>query len=114
MARKFFKALVIISILLCLVIFFGHFISEEWPNPAKIEQEKMIVEAMVNFLIFSQWQHRLTIVFCIFFGGLECVGHSFAYVAHIVFFGRCLDSNPHRAVVASRYASNLATLLPIT
>ncbi len=23
-------------------------------------------------------------VFCIFFGGLECVGHSFAYVAHIL------------------------------
>jgi hypothetical protein len=23
--------------------------------------------------------------FCIFFGGLECVGHSFAYVAHFVF-----------------------------
>jgi hypothetical protein len=21
-------------------------------------------------------------VFCIFFGGVECVGHSFAYVAH--------------------------------
>jgi hypothetical protein len=24
-------------------------------------------------------------IFCIFFGGLECVGHSFAYVAHFVF-----------------------------
>jgi hypothetical protein len=22
-------------------------------------------------------------LFCIFFGGLQCVGHSFAYVAHI-------------------------------
>jgi hypothetical protein len=35
--------------------------------------------------------------FCIFFsffGGLECVGHSFAYVAHFVFFEICLDSNP--------------------
>jgi hypothetical protein len=51
MPRKFFKALVIISIFLCLVIFFGHFITEEWPNPAKIEQEKMIVEAMVQFLV---------------------------------------------------------------
>jgi hypothetical protein len=48
MPRKFFKALVITSIFLCLVIFFGHFISAEWPNPAKIEEEKMIVEAMVN------------------------------------------------------------------
>jgi hypothetical protein len=52
MPRKFFKALVIISILLCLVMFFAHFISAEWPNLAKIEQEKMIVEAMVKF--FSQ------------------------------------------------------------
>jgi hypothetical protein len=26
-------------------------------------------------------------LFCIFFGGLECVGHSFAYVAHFVFLG---------------------------
>jgi hypothetical protein len=33
--------------------------------------------------------------FCIpiFFGGLECVGHSFAYIAQFVFFERCLDSN---------------------
>ncbi len=49
MPRKFFKALVIICIFVCLVIFLAHFISEEWPNPAKIEQEKLIVEAMVNF-----------------------------------------------------------------
>ncbi len=53
MPRKFFKALVIICISVCLVIFFAHYISEEWPNPAKIEQEKRIVEAMVNpFLNF--------------------------------------------------------------
>jgi hypothetical protein len=26
-----------------------------------------------------------------FFGGLECVGRSFAYVAHFVFFERSLD-----------------------
>ncbi len=29
-----------------------------------------------------------------FFGGLECVGLSFAYVAHFCIFERCLDSNP--------------------
>ncbi len=28
------------------------------------------------------------------FGGLECVGHSFAYVAHYCIFERCLNSNP--------------------
>ncbi len=53
MPRKFFKALVIIGILLCLVIFFAQFISAEWPNPAKIEQEKMIVAAMVNPFLAS-------------------------------------------------------------
>ncbi len=26
-------------------------------------------------------------VFCVFFGGLECVGLSFAYVAHFIFLG---------------------------
>jgi hypothetical protein len=35
------------------------------------------------------------ILFCInFFGGLECVVHSFACVAHFCIFERCLDSNP--------------------
>ncbi len=36
------------------------------------------------------------ILICIFFDGLECVSHSFAYVAYFVFciFERCLDSNP--------------------
>ncbi len=29
-----------------------------------------------------------------FFGGLECVDHSFVYVAHFEIFERCLDSNP--------------------
>jgi hypothetical protein len=28
------------------------------------------------------------------FGRLDCVGHSFAYVAHFCIFERCLDSNP--------------------
>jgi hypothetical protein len=39
--------------------------------------------------------------FYIFFGVLECVGHSFAYIAHFVFFERFRDSNPQRAAVAS-------------
>jgi hypothetical protein len=32
--------------------------------------------------------------FLYLFVGLECVGRSFGYVAHFVFFERCLDSNP--------------------
>ncbi len=31
---------------------------------------------------------------CIFFDGIECVGHSLAYVAYLWFFIRHLDSNP--------------------
>jgi hypothetical protein len=42
----------------------------------------------------------------IFFGGLECVGHSFAYVAHFVFM-RDAWIRTQRAVVASRCAANL-------
>jgi hypothetical protein len=30
-------------------------------------------------------------LFSYFIGGLECVGHSFAYVAHFVFFEGCLN-----------------------
>jgi hypothetical protein len=28
--------------------------------------------------------YKLNIIFCVFFGGQECVGHSFSYVAHFV------------------------------
>jgi hypothetical protein len=46
--------------------------------------------------------------FIIFFGGLQCVGHSFAYVAHFEFF-RDVWIRTQRAAVPSRRASNLAT-----
>ncbi len=48
----------------------------------------------------------------IIFGGLECVGHSFAYVAHL-FLGN-VWIRTQGAAVASRYwyATNLATHLP--
>jgi hypothetical protein len=50
-------------------------------------------------------QHRF---FCVyFFGGMECVGHPFAYVAHFVFLRR-------RAAIATRRATNLATHLEVT
>ncbi len=42
-----------------------------------------------------------------FFAGLECVGHSFAYVAHFVFL-RDVWIRTQRAAVASRRATNLA------
>ncbi len=38
---------------------------------------------------------QFVVRFCFveFFGGLECVGHSCAYVAHFCIFEKCLDSN---------------------
>ncbi len=47
-----------------------------------------------------------------FLGGLECVGHSSAYVAHFVFL-RDVWIRAQRAAVASRRATNLATHFPI-
>ncbi len=38
-------------------------------------------------------QNNSTIFLYIFFGWLECVDNSFAYIGHFVFY-RCLDSNP--------------------
>jgi hypothetical protein len=49
------------------------------------------------------------IIFCIYFGGLECVGPS--YVAHFVFV-RDVRIRTQRATVESRRASSLATHLP--
>jgi hypothetical protein len=50
------------------------------------------------------------IIVCIFFGGLERVGHSFAYVAHFVFL-RDVWIRTQRADLASRRTTNLATHL---
>jgi hypothetical protein len=46
-----------------------------------------------------------------FFGGLECVGHSFAKVAYFVFLSDVWILT-QRAALASRRATNLATHLP--
>ncbi len=51
--------------------------------------------------------------FSIFFGGLESVSGSFAYVAHLVFFKRDFWIQTQRAAVAIRRATNLAIPLPI-
>jgi hypothetical protein len=46
------------------------------------------------------------------FGGMECAGHSFAYVAHLVFF-RHVWIRTQRATAANRRTVNLVTHLPI-
>jgi len=46
-------------------------------------------------------------IFC----GLECVGHSVAYIANLLYvFGRCLASNPESCCLQA--ATNLAAHLP--
>jgi hypothetical protein len=55
--------------------------------------------------------HAFLFLFLVyFFGGLECVGHSFAYVAYVVFL-RDVWIRIQRTAVASRRATNLATHL---
>jgi hypothetical protein len=49
----------------------------------------------------------------IFFSGLECVGHSFAYAAHFIFL-RDIWIRTQRAAVASRRGTNLTTRLPLS
>jgi hypothetical protein len=47
-------------------------------------------------MLFMYSHHSVYVcftVYTIYFGGLECVGHSFAYVAHFMIFEGCLDSN---------------------
>jgi hypothetical protein len=51
------------------------------------------------------------IFFVYFFCGLECGGHSFAFVTHFVLL-RDVWIGTQRASVASRRATNLATNLP--
>ncbi len=46
--------------------------------------------------------------FVYFFGGLECVGHSFAYVAHLWFL-RDVWIRTQSTAVASWHATDLAT-----
>jgi hypothetical protein len=48
------------------------------------------------------------IYFLFFFGGLECAGHSYAYVAHLLFL-RDVWIRTQKATIASRRANSLAT-----
>jgi|688.fasta_scaffold308345_1 hypothetical protein len=80
---------------------------EEKQLKEKAELEK---EAVKNKLIFGKSAPELKpgkerredadgsafniFILFYFFGGIDCVGHSFACVAHFVSFERCLDSNP--------------------
>ncbi len=51
------------------------------------------------------------IFFLFFFGELECAGHSYAYVAHVLFL-RDVWIRTQKATIASRRANSLATHPP--
>jgi hypothetical protein len=63
------------------------------------------------FLSFQVFLDLTFTFFVYFFGGLERVGHPFAYVAHFVFLIN-FWIRTQRDVVSSRRATNLATHLP--
>jgi hypothetical protein len=70
-------------------------------NVKLIFKEKIVMRETIKQLVF---------VFCIFFwGGLECVGPTFAYVAHLVFL-RDAWIRTQRAAILSICATNLAIL----
>jgi hypothetical protein len=62
----------------------------------------------VHFYPYLMGKFVKEAIFCIFFGGLVCVGHSFAYVAHFVVL-RDVGMRTQRTTVASRPATILAT-----
>jgi hypothetical protein len=71
-----------------------------WDPAAGLENNGAGIEQMIAGKLFAF--------------GLECVGHSFAYVAYFDFvLLRDVWILTHRAAVASRRATNLATHLPI-
>ncbi len=64
-----------------------------------------------TYTLLNKTIHNSQMYRYIFLAGLECVGHSFAYVAHFVFL-RDVWIRTQRVAVASRRATNLATHLP--
>ncbi len=76
-----------------------------------MKKSNLKVHKIENFFGFDFEFYIVSIsyaFFCIFFGGLECVGHSFAYVAHLWFL-RDVWIRTQSAAVASWRATDLAT-----
>ncbi len=72
----------------------------------------MAIEKVTTAIGLNETSLVIVLYFYIFFGGggLECVGHYFAYVAHFAFL-RDDWIRTQRAAVASWRATNLATHL---
>ncbi len=75
----------------------------------------MYLIVAIHRTIVTDLQTKLFKIKCFFFvyfvGGLECVGHSFASVAHFAVF-RDVWIRTQRAAVPSRRTTSLATHLP--
>jgi hypothetical protein len=69
-----------------------------------------MLPAFPLIMLTNFYDIRGVFLYFYFFGGLECVGHSFASVAHFVIL---IDERirTQRAAVTSRRATNLATHL---
>ncbi len=74
-------------------------------------EDNRVSASIQSSLHGGRYAKNLFFIFVYFFGGLECVGHSFAYAAHFV-FSRDVWIWTQRAAGASRRATNLATHLP--
>jgi hypothetical protein len=77
----------------------------------KTASTKLDNERRVGMTTEEENTGKFFFLFVYVFDGLECVGHSFAYVAHLVFLGD-VWIRTQRAAVASRCATNLATPSP--
>jgi hypothetical protein len=77
----------------------------------KFNMQRQYVKIIISYIlcIFSEYNlNYIYIFFVYFFGGLECVGHSFAYVAHLWFL-RDVWIRTQSTAVASWRATDLAT-----
>jgi hypothetical protein len=67
----------------------------------------------MEYMFYVRSVKRYSIFFVYFLGGLECVGHFFAYVAYLKLL-KDVWIRTQRAALASRRATNLVTHLPDT
>ncbi len=77
------------------------------PYRIKVPRNVRIGRRQIFFHYVCLSLHYFIFIFC----GLECVGHSFAYIAHFVFL-KIVRIRNQRAAVVSRFAAKLATHLP--
>ncbi len=86
----------------------GAIVYERYIGEAKTECG---LRAIISSVQLCTWSPIKLRIFCIFFGGLKCVSHFFAYVAHLWFLWDVWTLTQSAAVASGR-AINLATHPP--